>query len=123
MMEKQFVPYELALKLKEIGFNEECLRHYENDDEALYESFGLGYLKNSDLTEYETSAPLWQQAFDWFRINKKLTTVVFEVEGGKWDWNIQDANMEEDEEYFDIPLSDTYEEAKLKCLIKLIELT
>ena len=69
-MEKQFVPYELAIRLKELGFNEECLRHYENDDEALYES--SSYLKNSDLTEYETSAPLWQQAFDWFVENRNV---------------------------------------------------
>ena len=27
-MEKEFVPYELAAKLKELGFNEECFNMY-----------------------------------------------------------------------------------------------
>jgi len=30
-MEKEFVPYELAVKLKAIGFNELCFTYYEED--------------------------------------------------------------------------------------------
>ena len=29
-MEEEFVPYELALKLKELEFDEECLASYHN---------------------------------------------------------------------------------------------
>lgn len=60
-MKKLFIPYELALKLKELGFDEECL--------------GWFYKDNSDRgkvqirpfsSEYGIKAPLWQQAFDFF---------------------------------------------------------
>ena len=29
-MEKEFVTYEIALKIKDLGFNEECFRYYQN---------------------------------------------------------------------------------------------
>ena len=53
-MEKEFVHYELALKLKELGFKEDCFRYYNVHGE-LGNSFNLS----------TTVAPLWQQAFDF----------------------------------------------------------
>ena len=56
-MKKEFVPYELALKLKEIGFDEEGFGMYNENGEVLpfkpYTS--------------ESKAILFQQAFRWFR--------------------------------------------------------
>lgn len=71
-MKNQFIPYELALTLKELSFDEKCFMHYENSEGQLYESFGSDYMKNSTLTDWETSAPLWQQAFDWLLEKYKL---------------------------------------------------
>lgn len=66
-MKGHFIKYEQAVKLKKLGFDEECFMHYEDSEEQLHESFGTSYMKNSTLSKYETSAPLWQQAFDFFR--------------------------------------------------------
>ena len=66
-MKKQFVTYEIALKLKELGFNEKCLAYYE-------ETLGNYPLI---ITHYEEDlylkAPLWQQAIDWLFTEKKLS--------------------------------------------------
>ena len=55
-MEKEFIPYEQALALKELGFDEPCLKSYGID----------GLLNQNDHSLY-VSAPLYQQAFRWFR--------------------------------------------------------
>lgn len=72
-MDKLFVPYELAILLKEKGFNELCFGEYRQWDG------NTPYLqKYQDLDECSTDpadyeytteckAPLHQQAIDWFR--------------------------------------------------------
>ena len=68
-METQFVPYDLALKLKELGFDELCFGwwSYINGNTASFYSYNCN---NTDLVHLNTfpkncTAPLWQQAFDW----------------------------------------------------------
>jgi hypothetical protein len=53
-MTKEFVPYELAVKLKELGFDEPCLKSYGDD----------GLLNQNDHSLY-LSAPTFSQAFRW----------------------------------------------------------
>ena len=58
-MNKQFVTYEIALALKELGFNEECLADFSFISKNIK-------MPNGDITsnnEFELSAPLWQQAW------------------------------------------------------------
>ncbi len=54
-MKKEFVPYDRALKLKELGFDEPCIATHGYLE--LYINTDDGHLK----------APLYQQAFRWFR--------------------------------------------------------
>lgn len=76
-MEKQFVTYEIALKLKELGFDEECLACFQMhgypisyhkliiptwDEEYLQYETGM-----KDIVDTVIYAPLWQQAVDWLR--------------------------------------------------------
>lgn len=67
-MKHLFVPYELALKLKEKGFNEECLSRFFGDKLTITTTFGC---KNSDDVpeqfNFKCTAPLYQQVIDWFR--------------------------------------------------------
>jgi hypothetical protein len=49
-MKNEFVPYNIARDLKKIGFDEDCLAYY---------------MKGSHNTSCK--APLYQQAFRWFR--------------------------------------------------------
>jgi hypothetical protein len=90
-MKKLFVPFELSLLLKERGFNEPCFAKYslgleednykelqfhidysqENDKGQfipIENNFMAKTLKNSDHP-YVPSAPLYQQAIDWFDLN------------------------------------------------------
>lgn len=61
-MEKQFVTYEIASQLKELGFNEECLGYFKlNEMENHYHISILMYNKLSS----EILAPLWQQIIEW----------------------------------------------------------
>lgn len=51
-----FVPYSLTKRLEEKGFDEKCLKFY-NDDKKLV----------SEAGEKFTPAPLYQQVLDWIR--------------------------------------------------------
>ena len=62
-MEKEFIPYEQALALKELGFDEPCLNFYFRG-EALIEMKAIHTFKEDSEC---IKAPLYQQAFRWFR--------------------------------------------------------
>lgn len=138
-MENQFVPYELAVKLEELGFNEPCLMHWfqywahelpknlrggemiANEGNPIRLSRITTPELNRDL---KCGAPLWQQAFDWFRKKHGLHAIVYQVEledkSIMWYWDIVDNGSEEG--VYEEPLCKTYEEARYACLEKLIEL-
>ena len=59
-MNKEFIPYEQALELKELGFDEKCLARYFKDGKSIF------YTHSKIYKDY-VSAPLYQQAFRWFR--------------------------------------------------------
>jgi hypothetical protein len=66
-MNKEFIPYEQALELKELGFDEYCYAKY-NRKEFQHNSLGGGINYNdSSYDNNLISAPLYQQAFRFFR--------------------------------------------------------
>ncbi len=60
-MIEQFVSYNIALALKELGFDEECFGWSFVDSKTLH----IEYISNQ--AEPYMVRPLWQQAIDWFR--------------------------------------------------------
>jgi hypothetical protein len=58
----EFIPYEQALELKELGFDEECLDVYNMHGKL----WGMR-LERQSIVDSACSAPLYQQAFRWFR--------------------------------------------------------
>lgn len=81
-MENLFVTFEIAKNLQELGFDEPCLAYFIRKELHIYshivEFDGVNApkldVKNSKLTEnhkaiygIDVTAPLWQQATDWFR--------------------------------------------------------
>lgn len=70
-LEEEFLPYELCVQLKELGFDEPCLRGwdiYRPDSIYLREPASAKfYGKQSRKMDHIVKAPLWQQAFRWFR--------------------------------------------------------
>jgi hypothetical protein len=113
-MEKEFIPYEQALDLKELGFNEPCFGYYYSMDNK---KVGLELyidVRNQDV--YYVSAPLYQQAFRWFR-NKHKHLKFFIKEGfreGLYEYEMKDV--------LGVSGFKTNEEAELECLKKLIEI-
>jgi hypothetical protein len=124
-MEKEFVPYEQALALKELGFDEPCLgKFYYNQLEI------GGNWCNNDFKEDPDvfiSAPLYQQCFRWFREKYDLHSL---IESFNQDENGNDIEYiysyrivtnkifpKEMNVFFN-----SYEEAELECLKKLIEI-
>ena len=132
-MKEQFIPYEQALELKKLGFDEKCMASFKDGE------FGWYFYTNSILTKelykgcHCATAPLWQQAFDWFREKHNLSIQPFAV----WDLEDEEIDFIKNKPSFyitddfiynenkSIENSDrfkTYEEARLECLKKLIEI-
>jgi hypothetical protein len=123
-MNKEFVPYEQALALKELDFEEPCLGWYlpEIANKGNMPSVILGsYMNKWNKFGDRLSAPLYQQAFRWFREKYKLQAEIlwrgdmecFCYKTGKFKYGSHDFSKDDYK---------TYEEAELECLKKLIEI-
>ena len=118
-MKKEFVPYGLALELKELGFDEPCFGYYDPNKKFEYlnwETFkDFPYLaKNSEWQDLY-GAPTYSQAFRWFREKYALCIVIKPID----DKNLElGYNLLKNGLMMGSYL--TYEEAELACLQKLI---
>jgi hypothetical protein len=125
-MNKEFIPYEQALALKELGFDEPCFGYYSIDSLNLKTpTFNMG-----KPFEYEwcLRAPLYQQAFRWFREKYNILATVYSNASGylyEWSDNVggTDRGWSDYEGPNDSGVWNTYEEAELACLKKLIEIS
>lgn len=121
-MEKEFIPYELAVKLKELGFDEPCFGCY--DEKCV---FGLTvmsikqYYTNSKEDTWNCAAPLYQQAFRWFREKHDLQASNIMFSNGKYDTGITRYKGTQSV-WGNGPIYDTYEEGEFACLNKLIKM-
>ena len=111
-MEKEFIPYEQALVLKELGFDEESFGHYRTYGKNLF--YATPIARNLPARYRVINAPLYQQVFRFFRekygyyypihrTTNNTNQVLYSIGPYAGD-------------YF------TYEEAELACLNKLIEI-
>jgi hypothetical protein len=125
-MNKEFIPYEQALALKELGFDEPCLASYYRAGKRLDV---CEYIKHG---EYTILAPTWSQAFRWFRYNHWYTALIlcdsFEIVQQISTSKTLDFNTGEYRPNYitstwhkEVGLK-SYEEAELACLKKLIEI-
>jgi len=70
-MENEFIPYQQALDLKELGFRDECAAQFLDVD-----NLELKWQKHRNMSINESrllQAPLYQQAFRWFRDKHNFT--------------------------------------------------
>jgi hypothetical protein len=129
-MEKEFIPYAEALALKELGFDEPCFGSYVKLTETQNTFFMNDVVDEIDREtplhkSLITKAPLYQQAFRWFR--EKYSNIEFSLPlkkqkdlGVFWGGFIQTENDNFGKSYGSN--FKTYEEAELECLKKLIEI-
>ena len=135
-MEKEFIPYNQALDLKQLGFDEPCLAQYKKYDvgEA---TLDIGFSKNEIIMQFHKlskfcSAPLYQQAFRWFREKGYFYGIEICQEKhplkSKYTFSLYGKHFYEEDypnQYGwidDFPKFRTYEEAELECIKKLIEI-
>jgi hypothetical protein len=136
-MGKEFAPYEIALEMKGLGFDEPCFGYYVGLGDSKEDPFKLVQIQSEkgqfEWTDNVYHAPLYQQAFRWFRKKCSIQATIeptkdqhrFELGFNYWIWNTKT-----EEEWFTEPINrpsgdyvfDTYEEAELECLKKLIKI-
>lgn len=112
-MEKEFVEYEQAVALKELGFDEPCFGYFGDAKELRFDRF---VDKNTQLLK----APLYQQAFRWFREKYNLSGVVLPFNEGLFDYRVY--STKEGKHLYGSSEYDNYEAAEPACLTKLIEI-
>ena len=125
-MEKDFVHYAEALVLKELGFDEPCFAFFWNTGK--FYTCGdyphtISYHTQNQLGDYNldsTSAPLYQQAFRWFREKHNLHSTIIITSMQNYGYLIEEPQVPY---HIDQLISyKTYEEAEVECLKKLIEI-
>lgn len=117
-MNKEFIPYKQALELKELGFDEPCLNYYHN---GKISQTCKEYLSVKTLNDDCVLAPLYQQAFRWFREKYQLIHSILKV-GSDWHKTLEFTYSIDGAIYIKECCTKTYEEAELACLKKLIEI-
>ena len=126
MIEKDFVPYEEALALKELGFDKPCLASYYHAGKR------LDICEYINHGEYTVLAPTFSQAFRWIREKYWYTALIlcdsFQIimqistsrtrDSRTWEWKpiyvTQTYHKEEGLK--------SYDESELACLKQLIEI-
>ena len=109
-MEKEFVTYPLALRMKELGYDEPCMAWYGGED--IFRISG-NYKNSTHTIWFCVSAPTWQSAFAWFREKYNIHIRIEKYDETKWwaNWGSWTSDV-----------YDLYEETELACLEKLIEI-
>lgn len=79
-MKGQFVPYDIAVMLKGLGFDDQCIAFYN----GLHISYKIDDNDGTESPDIHThkdigecpNAPLWQQVFDWARRKYGINAII-----------------------------------------------
>ena len=112
-MTQEFVSYEQALALKDLGFVEECFACYNNGELV------QGSHTNNVMQRFRYAAPLKQQAFRGFREKYEYNTEIVWMTAIDFGYS---ARVKSKLETVYIGGCDTYEQAEDACINKLIEI-
>lgn len=131
-MEKEFITYDLALRLKELGFNEPCLAYFQIEYDSINQKhFGsLSFPKDVKDLESQNKmtycvgqmtllAPTWQSAFEWFIEKNNLIGL---IELGIIDFSFKIINSKKHSATTFHAFDGSYKEAQERCLKELCEI-
>ena len=110
-MKKEFLPYDLEVKLVELGFNEKT---FDVHSDIVTSGF--------KVVKKPTPRILFQQAFRFFREKYMLSGEIY-IFKNFWNFDIEDIYNSIQLYTSDINSYSTYEKAEHECLKKLIEIT
>lgn len=124
-MKSQFVSYEIAAAMEELGFKDECLGYYDRESGELF----FNDLDRGVIVPPEILLPvsLWQQVEEWFRekhhlfinvlgdgLNGTLKGFYYSITEDGWiNWY---------ESVDDSKWYDTYEEAREQAVLEAIKI-
>ena len=135
-IESEFVSYQIALRMKQLGFNENCYRVGNPNgaicwrfmDVAGVEGVGIDDILQVYFDERWVEIPTFSQAFRWFRENFGLfSSEVYDrgLDNGKLpiihSYSFRILNLNNFKDFYGDTFK-TYEEAEIGCLEKLIEI-
>ena len=119
-MEKEFVPYQQALELKELGFDEPCFgKFYHNHLEIGGSWLNSEFNKDKKDGNIFTSAPLYQQVFKWFREKHSL---FHSIDPLGYNMCLGLVGQLGKLKPCNVPNYGIYEEAELECIKELIKI-
>jgi hypothetical protein len=131
-MDKEFIPYEQASALKGLGFDEPCFGYYytTNGKDWQFAEKSEYYRLDDEInigSKFSLLAPTYSQSFRWFREKHNILANVYaNASGFLYEWHDTIGGTHRGYSDFEGPndggVWDSYEEAELACLIKLIEL-
>jgi len=122
MAQQEFIPYEQALELKELGFDELSLDAYYKTTDG-----GVSLVRFPDEERQinypfeRIPAPLYQQAFRWFRKKHDLMGLIH-IGSQEFSFSVYKNGHRITHLKDYLNYNGTYEEAELACLKKLIEI-
>ena len=123
-MKEQFVTYEIALKLKKIGFDEPCLAYWKDNKIIIYSP-------NDKITQKVVfdnykgiKSPLYSQAIDWFREKHGIDIIIRPFTGdivGEKTY-ASDIYISKTNTSIKLKREASYHEAREQAILKCIEL-
>lgn len=129
MSKTEFVQYLKSLELKELGFDEHCFGYFTWLTKELMVGYAYEDNKNSKLESIKesevtilVSAPLWQQAFTFFRDKYGYDVSIKRITPTEYSFVIEKLSVDNNYYFIDFPFT-SYEIAQSSCLNKLIEIT
>jgi len=118
-MEKEFVNYDIALEMKQLGFDEPCFTVY-NEGNLVNWWEDAEPISNSQIIEGYVTTPTFSQCFRWFRdvygLNHEIPISGSPKEYYAFVQNYSYGNNGNRPSIF------TYEEAEIECIKMLIEI-
>jgi hypothetical protein len=116
----EFIPYNQSLELKNLGFNDECNAYYYPSQ------IGIGWdLVQTEIPERNSTlvigvtAPTWMNGLLWLHSNYNWNFHIYSLWEGGYYYYINQLDGEEIND--GISKYDTYEDAIIACLNKLIQ--
>ncbi len=116
-IESNFVPYQIAVDMKSIGFDEKCIGLWQSKYNSVpylninsvenIDTLLSGKIHNEDVN-YIVKSPLWQQSFLY--LWNKTGRYIIPIPNDDKEWLCMGNKFK------------TYEEARLECLVKLIDI-
>lgn len=115
-LEDNFIPYEEAAALKSLGFNWKCFGGWRE-----YTGGGIELVLETHMVQ--TKAPIYQQVFEWFRVEHELESYITDnVSLPDFEYMYKIHNKSNGRSYGGVSTTD-HRKAELECVRKLINLT